>query len=443
MTDYPKVLFMTPVAFNRVTGGGITFSALFRGWPKDRLATIHNDTEPTLMDVCEHYYVLGDEELNFSFPFNYLRRGAEAQEVSPAPAQNGPQSPVKPSLKSRILQSAKRAFLSVMGDSIPQTATITPKLDAWIKEYQPDVIYTILGSNGMMDLIDQVRVRYNLPVVTHIMDDWMSANHEQGLLATGERRKMLEMVQHFMDVSAKRLSITPAMSKAYEERYGYGFEAFQNTIDVEKWAPCAQDKTLTSDPLDILYVGSIFHNAQLKSLKNICRIVGEMADEGCSITLTLSSPSGHTDKYRDQLAIHSAVRIVDTIRDDDEFFTRIAAADVLLLPVNFDEDSVRFIRYSMPTKVPAYLTVGTPILLYAPAGIAQVEYARDDQWGLIVDEEDPETLKAELIRLCEDTKLRAQLSETAKTVAQRNHDVKTVRMRFQQVLAEAAHRVQS
>lgn len=437
MTTLPKILFITPIAFNRVTGGGITFSALFRNWPKECLATIHHDPEPTLDDVCNQYYVLGPSELDFAFPFNCLRKASASLKATSAVQSAGSRQSV--SLKKRFLRGAKRSFLKTFGDNLPEKSVLTPELEKWIREYKPDVIYTILGSNGLMDLLEQVRVTFNLPVVVHIMDDWMSANHEKGLLAPFAHQKMTGHVQHFMDIAKRHLSITPSMSNAYEERYGYSFEAFQNIIDTQKWLPVARDKSVLNDPLDILYVGSIFENAQLHSLVRLCKVVGELADQGKQITLTISSPSGHTDKYRHELEVHSAIRIMDTIRDDDVFFNRIAEADVLLLPVNFDDESVRFIRYSMPTKVPAYLTVGTPILLYAPAGIAQVEYAREEGWGYVVDEEDSQKLKEALLKLCEDQMLRTKLSETAKNIAQRNHDAKTVRKRFQQVLVEAAH----
>lgn len=41
--DATRVLFLTSSAFNKVTGGGITFSNLFVGWPIEAIATIHND----------------------------------------------------------------------------------------------------------------------------------------------------------------------------------------------------------------------------------------------------------------------------------------------------------------------------------------------------------------------------------------------------------------
>ena len=48
----PRVLLLTPEAFNKVTGAGITFSNLFAGWPKDAIAVIHRDVVPVTEDIC-------------------------------------------------------------------------------------------------------------------------------------------------------------------------------------------------------------------------------------------------------------------------------------------------------------------------------------------------------------------------------------------------------
>jgi len=433
MSNFPKVLFITPHAFNNVTGGGITYTNLFKGWPKDRLATVHNDPEPTSTIVCDQYYKLGDKELDFSFPFNYLRKSSSS--ISTSTQLNSSVSP-KPSFKTRLLSKAKHTFLSLVGTSLPEKAVLSSELETWIKAYQPDVIYTILGSNGMMELIEKVRKRFDLPVVIHIMDDWMQTAHQTGLFSKQERTKMNSWITHFMEVSDKHLGISHAMCQAYAKRYGKSFEPFQNTIETDRWQHVVQDKSKVNTPVDLLYVGSIFPDAQLSSLINCCKVVAELNDAGFPINFTISSPSGHSLRYREKLDIHPAIKIVDTIRDDETFFGRIASSDILLLPVNFDEDSIRFIRYSMPTKVPAYLTVGTPILVFGPKGLAQVDYARDEGWGYSVENNDPKLLKEALIKLSEDTVLRHSLSQTAKTIAQTHHDAKTVRSRFQKTLID-------
>jgi glycosyltransferase involved in cell wall biosynthesis len=116
----------------------------------------------------------------------------------------------------------------------------------------------------------------------------------------------------------------------------------------------------------------------------------------------------------------------------------IAQADALLLPVNFDAATVRYIRYSMPTKVPAYLFSGTPILAYGPAQVAQIRYAKECDWALVVEQQGVAPLAAGLRRLLADGALRGRLSENARRTARERHDALRVRTQFQGLLAQAA-----
>lgn len=437
MNNFPRVLFVTPVAFNRVSGGGITFSSLFRGWPKPALATVHNDPEPTLDEVCERYFVLGAGELDFAPPFDHLRRryrAASAVSASVSEAAAG---------RIGIASRMKSMALRILGDSFPERARLTPELERWIADYCPQVLYTILGSNGMMSLIEQIRRRFELPLVVHVMDDWAAANHRRGLLGPWQQRRMRGWVRHFMSVADQCLGISPAMCDAYRKRYGRTFQPFQNTVDLARWSSFSKATLATGSPADLLYVGSIFPNAQLESLVDCCHAVTKLNAEGVAATLTIATPSDHGARYRARLAIDPAVRIEPPIEDDEAFFRRIAAADALLLPVNFDQESMRFIRYSMPTKVPAYLAVGTPVLAYGPAATAQIAYALKAGWAEVVDRRDLRDLVEGLRRVIIDRELRVRLSAGARATAGRNHDAARIRAAFGDVLrAGAAKAVQ-
>lgn len=449
--DYPRVLFVTPHAFNKVTGGGITFTNLFQGWPMDRIATVHNDPEPTTGDVCERFFVLGRKELDYAWPFSALSRlagrpstlggpsGPTAAPMMENAASRTPAASMQQRSKSATrLAALKRYALALLGDGLPERARLSPPLEEWIAAYRPDVLYTILGSNGMMRLIDAVRRRFDLPTIVHVMDDWMSANHRHGLLSSPLRWEMERLVASAIAAARVRLGISSAMCRAFEARYGYSFEAFHNAIDTERWARLAKRDVAVGASADILYVGSIFPRAQLDALSACCRAAAALASGGFPVTLTISAPSGHAECYRDRLAIDPAIRIVDTIRDDETFFRRIAQADLLLLPVNFDEDSVRFIRYSMPTKVPAYLVAGAPILAYGPLEAAQIAYAAEEGWAIVRSEPDLDGLTAAIRQALTDLEARRRVLAAARAAAARNHDAVRVRARFQARIAAAA-----
>jgi glycosyltransferase involved in cell wall biosynthesis len=429
-SEVPRALFVTPNAFNHLTGGGITFSNLFKGWPADRLATIHNDSVPTSDDVCSHYFVLGSQEIDLIAPFRIVRgfrdRESKSQTVS-IPT-------------TTTMQSASRGLIArVQGDSAPWRGRLTARLTRWIEGFRPELVYTILGSNAHMDLAMAIRQRFALPEVVHFMDDYPSANYRRGLFAPFERARMRRILARHLRSATTRMGICSEMCTAYAKRYGRSFVPFQNCVDVERWQPVVRRDSAVSGPgYRLLYFGSVLTNAQFASLSDVCNSVASLSRGGMRIEFQIVTPDSRDDGRRRSLERHPSIKVVAATENDQEFFSTLAAADALVLPVNFDEHTIAYIRYSMPTKVPAYMASGTPVLVYGPRGVAQVDYAARESWGHVVSKRDPDALDAGLRRILTDTALRESLRMRAQEVAKANHDSTLVRARFQEALKKAA-----
>jgi len=428
-TEYPRVLFVTPNAFNHLTGGGITFSNLFRGWPKDRLATVHNDAVATTDDVCDRYFVLGRNEIDLFVPFRLVRafakrrtNGAGAGEFpAPVPAGTG-------GIVSRV-----------QGDSAPQRSRLTGGLERWIADFSPDVLYTILGSNAFMELTAAIRRRFKLPMVVHVMDDFPSSHYRRGVFASLERARMQRLLADSFSAATSCMGICADMCDAFSQRYGRPFAPFQNCVDVERWRPVVRTGSACGpEPHRLLYFGSVFANAQVSSLIDLCRAVASLNEGGMPVTFDIAAPAWQVAPYRGALTIHNAIRLIEPTWDDREYFATLAAADMLVLPINYDAGTIDYIRYSMPTKVPAYMASGTPILVYGPRGVAQVDYAARDGWGHVVSERDPQALDQAIRRVLSDGALRENLRLRAQAFASQNHDTLRVRTAFQAALMAAA-----
>lgn len=430
-SDPPRVLFLTSSAFNHVTGGGITFTNLFKGWPSDAIATVHSDPVPVAMDVCQKYFPLTKREIHWWGWLRYLSPGGHSIDM-----------PTVVSATSRrrfwgpMLQQIKKW---IFGDGVPQGTCLSTELEAWVIAFRPTVLYTILGSNAMMELAEELRVRFCLPLVVHMMDDWPAVLYKGGLLSPLQRAKKGRLIQHLMDVAAARFAICEDMAQAYEVRYKTPFQWFQNAIDVDLWQRFVKDAATLGKPIRLAYLGSVHPFAQLDSLIDCCRAIQELYEEGMEIRLEIYSPAHLAEQYRNQLVVGPAISLQDSITEDELFFRTLQAVDILLLPVNFDQHTVDFIRYSMPTKVPAYLTVGTPILAYGPAEVAQISYASKAGWALPVTVRDMVALKQGIKQLATDRKLRTELSTRARQLAASNHDARVVRNQFQTALFKAVN----
>ena len=433
---FPRVLVVTPQAFNNVTGGGVTMSNLFRGWPKDRLACLHTDSVPPATDVCERVYDLNVADVTKRFVPRWLQKRFQARPVAAtAGATPTGAGDSRPGLPRRVLQRVRDFLFG--GDSIPETIDLSDPLRAWIDAFRPDILYTPLGDNALADFIETVRVRWNLPLVIHVMDDWRGTRYSRGVLAPPRRRYMHRMYRHHVTVAARRMGICPLMCESFEREFGLPFAPFQNTIDAADWSRFSRADTTPGTPFRCVYAGSIFPYAQLDSLVEIATAVDAMARRGVPITLDIYSPPFMVDRYRDRLVVGDAVRLRDPIPHGEPYFRMLCDADLLLLPVNFDHDTVVYIRYSMPTKVPEYLLTGVPILAYGPPTVAQIDYAAKDGWARVVTTQGTEAVTDALAALMGDAALRHALSTTAKAVAARNHDARTVRAQFRRALREA------
>ncbi len=423
---YPRILFVTSAAFNGIVGGGITFSNLFRGWPQDRLFTVHNDPVPVSFDVCSKYYRLGTGEIgrwpNFLGVSGHVERGDEDCPAPEVAAQ-----------RSGVLRTLRQALV---GAPWPDSGRLTAELERFIELARPQVIYTILGTLGMTQLVRRIRDRFRLPVAVHFMDDYLATLYRGGLLSPLVRVQLRAVTDDVVEKAALRLAIGDDMAAAYGARWQKPFIAIQNAVDVSAFTPAYPERD-GNTPLRLVYIGSIFVYAQLQSLIDVAASVARLTEAGRKITLDIHSPRHLSEPLRAALEINPSIRLHDTIRDDDEFFRATTAADALLLPVNFDTASIAYIRYSMPTKVPPYLASGTPILAYGPAQTAQIAYAKREGWGLVVDQRDPRLLDQAIMELAANNDLRLRLSERARTVACR-HDVRHVRSQFQGLLAQVA-----
>ncbi len=428
MTDYPKVLVVSSCAFNKVTGCGVTINTLFQGWPKERIATATNDPVPVTYDVCSNYYFLTDSELKRKFPFNILRKTKNV---------NTSEKTVEAAtMRQRVISSVKRAIINRI--NVPESGVLSLKLEQWINVFKPDLLYSVSGGLGYIELVTKITERFDIPLVMHFMDDGVTDTYRDGLLKDIPMRNYNAGFIRLLAKSAHRLAICKEMADVYEKRFGNSFDYFQSTVDVAGISKNFKVKINEKEHIRVVYGGSILPFAQLQSLQDCCKAVVELSDEGYSISLHIYSP---IDLFRESIkklfTDHEAVSIHDAVVGDG-FLSVLNEADILLLPVNFDKKSTDFIKLSMPTKVPFYLAIGTPVLVYGPPFVAQVMYARDEKWGYVVSQKGVQHIKNALTELINNAELRNTLSQKAREIALKNHSDSEVRLRFQKLIKDCA-----
>ena len=431
MNFYPKILIIGQ-SFNKKSGGGVTISNLFKGWPKNRLAVASNTNLYSDLDtsVCEMYYQLGYNGKLHPFPLSIIlpkinvgllpvrQADMEQHDASATPVKSG---------KYKFLYSILGSLMHFFGVyNLFYKLKVTPEFEQWVKEFDPDIIYTQLASLELIRFVDELHERTKKPVAIHIMDDWPLTINKPGIFYNYWQRKIDTEFRQLMDKSAILMSISNAMGDEYKKRYHKEFIPFHNPIDINFWKPAAAKDYSIKNNFTILYAGRIGFGIE-QSLADIAVAVTEMAATNQNIVFEIQTG--------DKEAVDKLVQFNDHVKwmkptAYSALPEKFANADLLLLPQDFDKKSVQFLRYSFPTKVSEYMISGTPVLVYGDESTGLTQYALKDKWAYVVTQNSKTALVKAIKDLYENADLRKSLAQTAQQIALEREDAGKVREEF-------------
>lgn len=440
MASFPRILLLSASVFNPYSGGGITLTNLFRGWPRDSIAMIHQDSIGPDTSICDNYYRLTAEEVGFFWPLRLFQRSRSESGLRDTQADDR-QDPGAASKRDSLRFLGKRAVLATLrgldeSRMLAENARISSRLADWIGRFRPQLLYTLLGDLTYLRLTRLLVARFSLPVAVHIMDDWLSTRYSTGLVAPWLRRRM---TREFLAVNRDarlRMAICQEMSEAYQHRYGKRFLPFHNALELDQWVKHGKKAWDCAKPFKLMYSGSI-ENVQIDALRDIARVVLELNQAGVDIEFDIYTAWFYAERFGTKLSNPPVVSIRDVPESTEDMARALSAADALVMAYNFDPDATTYFRYSMPTKVPAYMISGTPVLAYGPGETAAMRYARTEGWGCQIDTRDDRRLKEALTNLMFDRQLRERLGRRAQALAFENHDAQKVRRNFQMALVGA------
>lgn len=427
--QYPKILIVGQ-SFNKKSGGGVTISNLFTGWPKDRLAVASNANLLSGLDtsVCNTYYQLGYNDKLHPFPLNLILPKIKCGllQVNETQSQNTAATAAA-SGKYKFIYNLLLALLNFFGVyNLFYKLKITKEFKQWLAAYNPDVIYTQLASLELIRFVNDVKSLTKKPVAIHMMDDWPLTINKPGLLYAywqnvidREFRKLLNKTELF-------LTISDTMAEEYENRYGKKSLPFHNPIDIVFWKPHTAKDYSATDSFSILYAGRIgFGIAQ--SIADIAAAVNQVSKTNKKLLFQIQTAD--VEELKKLVTFSDHVKWVQPVAYN-QLPQKFSEADLLLLPQDFDEKSVRFLKFSFPTKVSEYMISGTPILVYGDERTGLTKYALKENWAYVVTNNNNTSLVNAINELIANEALRKSLAQTAQNIALQREDAAIVRENF-------------
>lgn len=430
----PKTLIIGQ-PFNNDFGGGITQANLFGGWDKDKIAVVSTDHmfNNLNQEICDTYYILGREEYKWMFPFNLLQRNVPSGQRIIKPGNNKPAAPSslgKSKLRAKIIDKYFYPFLEYIGlfHRISKL-NLSDRLKKWIDEYKPDVIYAQAPTRELVLFCTQMQEYIKKPMVYHVMDDWPSTISQKGPFKNYWHKKIDRELRVLLGKSKILLSISQAMAEEYKKRYGRDFITFHNPIEIDFWKSHQKKTYELNDSPAILYAGRIGPGIEI-TLETLAKAIDKVNKEtGNTVQFFLQTK----DKPQ-WVANYKCVQHKPMVAYQD-LPKVFAKADFLYLPYDFTIDSIKYIKYSMPTKAPEYMMCGTPIIVFGPAETALVIDAIKNNWAKVVTENSVDKLAKAIKDLVASEDLRRQITANAVSIAETNYNSVKIRSRFREVIS--------
>jgi glycosyltransferase involved in cell wall biosynthesis len=433
MNEYPKILIFGP-PFNNFSGGGITLSNLFRGWPADKIALTSTGhvLQDLSTDVCNTYYLLGKDEHKWLFPFNLLQRHFPSGLMSFNKQENHSQGPYKMNIRRVLVDKIFYPFMKWLGFfHWLSKITFSQQLKDWLSVFNPEILYIQVTSREDVLFSTQLYDFLNIPAVIHNMDDWPSTISRKGLFKNYWSTKIDMEFRQLLNRMDLYLSISDAMTSEYMKRYNKVFKAFHNPIDISKYNQIKNKIVKNDKTFRILYIGRI-GLANKHSIYSFANAVSQHKIDQYKIELDIFTYNTDT---RDSKKIGNLknVRILPSVKHD-MIPDLLAEYDLLLLPLDFTEAGFKYAQYSLPTKASEYMISGTPILVFAPKETAISKFCTDNECGYCVTEQSKEKINDAIQFLISNLDYRKKLSQNAVSLATELFDGEKVRARFQQLL---------
>ncbi len=203
------------------------------------------------------------------------------------------------------------------------------------------------------------------------------------------------------------------MEETYAQRYGIRGSVLypsRSSTDVIFDAPC--DKPTSSFPT-FAYAGSINSRGYAKCISDLA-----CALETLSGRVLLFTP--HSKQELASLGLDKPCIVAKPIIPQRELTTKLREeADVLFVPMTFEEWFRENMIAGFPSKLTDYTAAGRPILIWGPKYCSAVRWALENPGvAEIVQEDNTEMLKASVEKLVSNSAYRRELGRKALIVGQ-------------------------
>ena len=278
-----------------------------------------------------------------------------------------------------------------------------PKIAHPLNGFEFESVLTVAHGFGWLAAAT-LAARRNVPLHLIVHDDWARVAN----IPPAFRKSLDERFARVYRQAQSRLCVSPAMCRAYEERYGERAEVIypSRALNCTEFTEPPDRLARNDKPFTIAFAGTINSDGYIQALTAL-----QDALKCVNGRLLIFGPLTHEDAQRIGLndpdtevrGLLSSADLLQRLRDE---------ADALFVPMSFDASDRPNMEMAFPSKLADYTATGLPLLVYGPAYCSAVTWAHENS-GVAEVVEAKNELPGAVERLANDPAHRVALGKQA------------------------------
>lgn len=313
--------------------------------------------------------------------------------------------------KTSVFHKLKN-FILGLNDYLPINMKCNKHEIELINQFKPDIIYTLGSAIFPLEVSLFFANKYKIPIVLHHMDNWRETKYNESYLPECFKNRLQETLAR-VEINMKcGMTISEEMAEYYNKLFHKDYIALMNTVpklDINS-------PSFTKNEFKLVYAGGL-HLNRWKVLLDFERVIKKIAIDGKKITLHVFTKQSDRSKYENMF--DTEITQFHDFLPHDQVYKIYEMADILIHMESFEMNINNFIKYSLSTKIPEYMSAGRPIICYAPKEIAVSKYILKSKCGLSASNIDELCYSINL--LINDESLRKRMSQNGIKIASEKH----------------------
>lgn len=430
--EQPKVLFISHNAFSKVLNNGKTFSSLFTGWPKEKIAQLYFHNEQPNFEVCDKYFVITDEQM--------LKRKKDnvGQVITRENINNVKKTQSK--LHSYVRKKPLAIFTTLRDILWDSNKWNNKKLNRWIEDFSPNVIFFVGGgSKFSYKITKKIANKYKIPVLLYYTDDYVTPGPSLDLFGWINLLRLRLYLRIFMPVVKKIFVIGEDMQNEYAFRFKKECIPIMNSVNINDFRELDNSNKslpLEKDKITIAYFGGL-HLNRWKTLAELGSAIESLSDnEAINFQLFIYTNQQPDSEILTEINNPPYIQYMGSV-DQNEIISEMLKYDMLLHAESFEKKMIHKTRLSISTKIPEYLATGKPILGVGPSNLSSIKYLKNKTNSFILEDLKKAKINELLISIYNSKNDFTSIGERNIVFVRENHSIEKERAKVKQVIQES------